>query len=137
MKWLLCLVLTCILTMTVKAQVSFEPITIGERGWLHKKYYERCDIEMTPIQLFKLFQKDINMSAYEKPLAWSLLGSTLLNATGQIFVLWPITEEIAHNPNPNWYLAAIGAGCIALALPLRKKSERVAERAINYYNSGY
>ena len=50
------LVAICCLTGSVQAQIAYEPISIQEKGFFKKKFYERCDVEMDELHLIKLLQ---------------------------------------------------------------------------------
>ena len=108
-----------------------------EKGFFKNKVYVKCGIEMTPMQMVKLFQEDPNMKDYYKPLALNNAASTLLYSIGTALILWPVGESLYNNSNPNWNLAYIGAGCVGLSIPFKKAYNKHAQRAVDYYNSGY
>jgi hypothetical protein len=136
--------LKCLLTfLALSASLTFgfaqstnEPIEFIPRRFLKNEAYKKCGIEMTPVQLIQVFRDDTNMTAHVKPMAWTYAGKTLLQATGTVLILWPLTE-LLYNDNPNWTLAYIGAACYLVAIPLQNNFSKRARAAIDYYNSGY
>lgn len=99
--------------------------------------YKKCGITMSSAQFLTLMKDDPNMSEFVKPLALNYMGDALLSAASSVLIFWPIGEYIAGNDDPNWTLAYIGAGCALLSIPLKKGFEKNADKAMNYYNSGY
>jgi hypothetical protein len=113
-------------------------IDISEKGNLiKKKVFTKCDIELTDNQLITLFKNDPNMKDYYKPMALTNAGGALLYSVGMALVLWPVAESLYADSNPNWNLAYIGAGCVILAIPLKRAYTKRATQAVEYYNSGY
>ena len=134
----LLLILVCLNTVDCLAQAYNEPIESIEKGLLFKKkVYKKCDIELTPTQLITLFKNDPNMNEYYKPVALNYTAALLLNTAATILILWPITESLYDEGDPNWNLAYIGAGCALLAIPFNLAFNKKSEAAVNYYNSGY
>lgn len=123
-------------TSVTYAQTS--QITISEKGLLKKnKVYTKCDIDLTPNQLISVFKNDPNMKDYYKPIALNFAAYTLLNSAATILILWPVTESLYADTDPNWNLAYIGAACAVLTIPFRMGFDKHAGRAVEYYNSGY
>lgn len=60
--------------------------------------------------------------------------ATVLGFTGGFMVGWPIGTSLSGG-DPNWTMAAIGAGLIVVALPLSQKFNKQAKQAVNTYNS--
>ncbi|WP_200978972.1 hypothetical protein [Echinicola sp. 20G] len=121
----------------VQAQTVSEPIEILEKGIFKKKVYKKCDIEMEPVQLIKLFQNDPAMKDYVKPIAGNYLISKLLSGAALVLVTYPILNSISNDHDPNWNLAYIAAGCAVASIPFQKWFEKNADKAVAYYNAGY
>lgn len=127
-----------LLSLALGALAQSSPIESVEKGLLFKrKVYKKCEIELSSPQLIHLFLNDPQMKDYYKPLALNYTASTILYSVGVALVAWPIGESLYDNLEPNWTLAYIGAGCAVLSVPFKKAFNKHAEKAVNYYNSGY
>ncbi len=54
---------------------------------------------------------------------------------GGAFIGWPIGTAIGGG-KPNWALAAVGAGCIIIAIPISQNFNTKAKLAVDTYNGG-
>ncbi len=77
-----------------------------------------------------------NPEAYEKyEDACSLgLAAGLLSYAGGFLIGWPIGTAIGGG-EPNWNLALIGTGLVAISLPLSRGSNKRAVQAIDIFNN--
>jgi len=122
----------------LKGYAQTSQISVIEKGLLKKnKVYTKCDIELTSNQLISMFKNDPNMKDYYKPIALNYAASLLLNSAASILILWPVTESLYADTNPNWNLAYIGIGCALLRIPFQRAFDKHAGKAVEYYNSGY
>ncbi|MFT6844055.1 MAG: hypothetical protein ACJAUV_000225 [Flavobacteriales bacterium] len=60
--------------------------------------------------------------------------ATILSATGGFLVGYPIGVAMGGG-KPNWTMAAVGAGLIVVAIPISKKSNKQAIKAVKTYNT--
>lgn len=63
------------------------------------------------------------------------LFSSILGFTGGFLVGWPVGTLISGN-DPNWTIAAIGAGLIVLSIPISHEANIQAKSAVDIYNNG-
>jgi len=136
-KTFLLVVFTAIISSIACSQIQYEPISTIRKGIFNRKVYTRCDIELEPIQLIKLFSKDPNMHHVVPAMSIYYISSQLLTTAASVLILWPVTEAILDNNNPNWKLAYIGAGCAALAIPFTIIFNKKSAKAVKYYNARY
>lgn len=61
--------------------------------------------------------------------------SMILGMAGGFMVGWPLGTSLGGG-DPNWTLAAVGAGLIVISIPLSSKSIKTAKEAASKYNSG-
>ena len=61
--------------------------------------------------------------------------SFIFNYAGGFLVGWPLGTAIGDG-EPNWTLAAIGAGLIAIGIPINQSFNRKARLAVDTYNNG-
>lgn len=61
--------------------------------------------------------------------------STILSYAGGFLIGWPIGTAIGGG-KPEWALAGIGGGLVALAIPLAISSNKKMKKAVHLYNSG-
>ena len=86
------------------AQTS-EIETVNSGIFKNQKVYKKCDIELTNAQLIALIKNDEQSQAYYKPMALNYAASTLLYSASTMLILWPLTESLYANSDPNWNLA--------------------------------
>lgn len=60
--------------------------------------------------------------------------TTILSFAGGGLIGWPIGEAIGGG-DPNWALAGIGAGLVAVAIPLSSSASKKAKEAVDLYNA--
>ncbi len=88
------------------------------------------------VKNFVMEMKD-NPKAFE--LASSAQGgyntSNMLGFIGGFMVGWPLGTAIAGG-EPEWGLAAAGAGVLAIAIPIASSSTKKIKEAANIYNNG-
>lgn len=60
--------------------------------------------------------------------------ANVLGFAGGFMVGWPLGTAIGGG-NPNWTLAAIGAGLIVIAIPVSGGAKKKAEAAVDKYNT--
>lgn len=75
-------------------------------------------------------QAYMHFNASKSPRAWA----TILSSAGGFLVGWPIGTAIAGG-NPNWALAGVGAGLVAVSVPLNMVANRKLKKAVYAYNS--
>lgn len=61
--------------------------------------------------------------------------SMILGYTGGFLIGWPVGTALGGG-EPNWTMAAVGAGIIVVAIPISNKFNKQAKSAIDIYNSG-
>jgi hypothetical protein len=60
--------------------------------------------------------------------------STVLGFAGGLMLAWPVGTAIAGG-DPNWILAGIGAGFLAIGIPLSMSASKTMFQAVQIYNS--
>jgi len=60
--------------------------------------------------------------------------ATVFGFAGGLMLGWPLGTAIAGG-DPNWLLAGIGAGCLAIGIPLSMSASKGMLRAVDIYNS--
>ena len=60
--------------------------------------------------------------------------TSILAFAGGGLIGWPIGEAIGGG-DPNWALAGIGAGLVAVAIPLASSANKKTKEAVDIYNS--
>ena len=63
-------------------------------------------------------------------------SSMLLSAIGGGLIGWPIGAALGGSKDPGWILAGIGAGVIALAIPIYNGGSKKIHRAVSIFNEG-
>jgi uncharacterized membrane protein YkgB len=91
----------------------------------------------------KLNMQDIKSMMQSNPQAYQQIKSTqsantiaaIIGGIGGVLVGIPIGTAIAGK-DANWALAGIGAGLIAVSIPISLKAIKHAKKAVSIYNSG-
>ncbi|MEN8201366.1 MAG: hypothetical protein ABFS28_02140 [Bacteroidota bacterium] len=60
--------------------------------------------------------------------------ASVLGFAGGFMIGWPLGTAIAGG-DPNWVLAGIGAGCLAIGIPLSIQASKGMFQAVELYNS--
>lgn len=97
-------------------------------------HFYQHDKQLKPRQLKNLLQS--NGQAYRhlnasKP---PRVGAVVLSYVGGFMIGWPIGIAIAGG-KPNWALAGVGGGLVAVSIPLTISANRQLRKAINSYNA--
>ena len=97
-------------------------------------HFYRHDKQLKPRQLKNLLQS--NGQAYRhlnasKP---PRVVAAVLSYAGGFMIGWPIGTAIAGG-KPNWVLAGVGGGLVAVSIPLTISANRQLRKAINTYNA--
>jgi len=135
-KFLFIALLSAFAFTGVIAQTS-EIETVNGGIFINQKVYKKCDIELTNAQLIALIKNDEQLQAYYKPMALNYAVSTLLYSASTVLILWPLTESLYANTDPNWNLAYNGTCCALLSIPFKKAFNKHAGMAVAFYNLGY
>ena len=61
--------------------------------------------------------------------------ANVLGIAGGALIGWPIGQSIAGNEDPNWTLAAIGAGLAAVGITFAIISDKKLKQAVDTYNT--
>lgn len=91
-----------------------------------------------PITLNQAIEEmKINESAYTqmKSAKNDLVLSQIIGGVGGFLIGWPLGAAVAGG-DPNWTMAAVGAGLVVVSIPISKSFNKKAKSAIREYNQG-
>lgn len=60
--------------------------------------------------------------------------STILGFAGGFMIGWPLGTAIAGG-EPNWALAGVGAGVVAVSIPISASANKKMKKAVSIYNA--
>lgn len=131
--------LALLISGVVLMHAQTDSIRTVERGGLllKKKYYTKCDIELTDQQIVKLIAKDPNLKSFVVPVTIHYGVSAIMKSVGLTLIAWPVVDSFSKGTKPNWNLAYIGAGCLVVSIPFTLAYNKKVKQAFDYYNSGY
>ena len=86
-------------------------------------------------ELTKVLKHDEQAYKEIKAAQPTIVIATIIGAAGGALVGWPIGTAIGGG-DPNWTLAAIGAGLIVVSIPISIKYNKQAKHAVDTYNEG-
>ena len=85
-------------------------------------------------QLVEIMETNQEAFDFMKKAQTNYTFSSILGFIGGGLIGWPLGTAIGGG-DPEWFLAGIGAGVVAIAIPLEIGGNKNAEKAINMYNS--
>jgi len=99
---------------------------------------------------YKFYQKDTRLNFNQLPYimednseAYSLITkargnntiSSILSGSGGFLIGWQLVTAIVGG-DPNWTIAGIGGGLIAISIPIYSKSYKQSLKSVEMYNTG-
>lgn len=106
---------------------------------IHKNFFGtgfwENDRKLTNAELMKILSAHPSAHAEMKKARTNQAFSFVFSFTGGALIGWPIGTA-AGGGDPNWTLAAVGAGLVAIAIPFEIAFNKRAKNAVNLYNSG-
>lgn len=130
MRAVLCLFLFSLLSISAFAQSDSIIATKVFAGYK----FEHNGTILNPRALLKIMEADPEAYALMKKARTSSDIGTVFAFTGGFLIGWPIGTAIAGG-DPNWLLAGIGAGCLAIGIPLSLRASKGIIGSVNLYNS--
>ncbi len=129
------IILSVILTLFVLSLFSQNPAdSIQVKKGLGTVFLQNGKA-LTPRQLVTITKSNPEASA-EMKIAKSNSGfSTVLGYAGGFLAGWPVGTALAGG-DPDWTLAAIGAGLIVISIPFTSAYTKHAKNAVSIYNNG-
>lgn len=119
-------------TWTLTGQVTHDTITIQKKFGGYQ-YYQN-DMPLNIKKLVRVMEP--NQKAYTEIKAAEYKHFLVrgLNNAGVLFILLPVIF-LAKDEDPHWYLAGIGAGLLAINIPITRKYNKQVQKAIHTYNA--
>ncbi len=108
------------------------PIDI-HKNFFGTSYWEN-DRRLTPAELMNTLSVHPAAHAEMKKARTNQAFSTIFSFAGGALIGWPIGTA-AGGGDPNWTLAAVGAGLVAIAIPFEITFNKKAKNAVTLYNS--
>ena len=126
-------VITCLLSINCFAQSNSEPILIKKSMGT---YFELKGEKLTQRALSNILKSNPEAFKYMEKANSNMVPGTIFSFAGGFLVGWPIGTAIGGKEDPNWALAGIGAGLIAVSIPFAIGYNKNAKKAVNIYNEG-
>jgi hypothetical protein len=127
--------LTRLIILLAFATTVFYSQAIGQDLKMEKNKFYDGTKELRPAEVLELMKP--NAEAYKefKKARGNNGFAQVLGFAGGALIGWPIGTALGGG-DPQWGLAAGGAGLILLAIPLTISYKKHAEKAIDLYNKG-
>ena len=90
---------------------------------------------LTPRQLLDITQTNQEAYAEMKTANTNYIVSLIFQAPGGFLIGYPLGTALAGG-DPNWTLAAVGAGLVAVSIPFISAYNKHAKNAVEIYNRG-
>lgn len=97
--------------------------------------YFKQGVPLTMNQLRASLQSNEQAQAQIKSAQSSYILTMVFSYAGGFMVGYPIGTALGGG-DPNWTIAAIGVGLIAVAIPVSQKMNQKTQQAVNIYNDG-
>lgn len=114
-------------------QTSSDSITI-KKSFLGTRFYQG-EKELKMSQLSHVMKSSPMALKQIKKARTTYVMASIVGGIGGGLVGWPIGTALGGG-EANWTLAGIGAGLIAISIPIIMRSEKQAKRAVDMFNKG-
>jgi hypothetical protein len=131
MRKLILLIFLFALSLSVFAQADSILATKGALGGYR---YEQNGQYLNGKALLQLMEVDVDAYVLMKRAKSNSDIASVLGFAGGLMIGWPLGTAIAGD-DPNWLLAGIGAGCLAIGIPLSIHASKGIFEAVEIYNS--
>lgn len=125
------LVLTCILGAVLMGSINAQKIEYKKAAGSYKFYQE--DRPLSAKQLESKLDTLSDAYVFLEAAKMNRVMATVLNCAGGFLMGWTVGSQIAGG-DPNWNLAAIGAGAMVLAIPLSISYSKNMKKAVDIHN---
>lgn len=115
-------------------QKTEQPIEI-KNVWGGTLFYQNGE-RLSLTKLDKILKSDTEAYSQFKRAKGNSTIASILGAAGGAAIGWQIGAAIGGG-EPNWGVAGIGAGFIAIGIPISIKSAKQAKLAVNTYNKSH
>ncbi len=130
-KLFITLTLMCII-INVSGQSSSDSIQVKKRLG---PVFQQNGRNLTPNQLLNITKSNPDAFAEMKVASNNYVASLFFQIPGGFLIGYPIGTLLGGG-DPNWTMAAIGAGLVIIAIPLISAYNKHATNAVNIYNKG-
>lgn len=120
-------------TINLAGQVPSDSIQIKKRLG---PVFQQNGINLTPNQLMSITKSNPAAYAEMKKANSNYVASLFFQIPGGFLIGYPIGTAIGGG-DPNWTMAAIGAGLVIVAIPLVSGYNRHATNSVRIYNKGF
>lgn len=132
MKNLFVLFTFFLITVNLSGQASSDSIQVKKRLG---PVFQQNGRNLTPRQLMNIMKINPDAYAEMKTANSNYVASMFFQLPGGFLIGYPLGTAIAGG-DPNWTLAAIGAGLVVISIPLISGYNKHANQAVNIYNKG-
>ena len=130
MKKLLFIIVMMI--VCISSNYGQSPITIQKKFGGYQFYQDNKLLNLP--QLVNIMQSNPESSVEIKKAKSSNTWASVFAFAGGFMVGWPIGTAIGGG-DPEWALAGVGAGLIAISIPFSSKAKKHSKTAVDSYNS--
>jgi len=123
-----------LLASTMVAQTSADTLVVRGNAWTGFTFQQN-QRTYTLREMPALMQNNQEAHNFIQKARNQNTISMVLGAAGGFLIGWPLGTAIAGG-DPNWALAAVGGGLIAVTIPITISAKRNANRAVQIYNEG-
>jgi hypothetical protein len=130
------LLLAAVLLVSISSicQTASDSITVV-KVFGGRQFFQN-DKKLKTGQLVKLMESNEQALKYIKSAQTNNTVSAIIGYAGGFMIGWPIGTAIGGG-DPNWTLAAVGAGLVAVSIPLSIKATKQTLMAVDLYNQSF
>lgn len=130
---LIALVLFIIINFSSFAQISREPIEVKEKGSTSTYFHNGTKLNFR--EMGKLMKDNATAYATIKSAQANNSAAQVFSFAGGFLIGMPIGTAIVGG-EPNWTLAAVGAGLVVVSIPFAVNAKNKTQEAVERYNDG-
>jgi hypothetical protein len=132
MKRLFFLLALVLIAVSLSGQTSSDSILVKKRLG---PVFQQNGRNLTPNQLLNITKTNPDAYSEMKKANSNYMASMVFQLPGGFLIGYPLGTAVAGG-DPNWTLAAIGAGLVVISIPLISGYNKHATRAVSIYNKG-
>lgn len=115
------------------AQTETDSISVKKVFGGYQFYQGESRLNMK--QLVNTMEPNVEAYSQIKSAQSSYTMATIVSFAGGFMIGWQLGAAIGGG-DPNWAMAGIGAGLVAVSIPISKKFNNQAKQAVDTYNQG-
>lgn len=124
--------LTVFVSLSACTQVFSQSIEVDKKFIGYEFTLDENRLSLNDLEV--LFKENEQSLSYLSKAKSQNNFSQIISGIGGFLIGWPLGTAIAGG-DPEWAMAGVGAGLVAVSIPIYIKSQNNAEKAVKFYNA--